>query len=119
MVDATGSFITAMPDGGANNTALPTINNRQVSAVEEEKHAAFQDSDLDQDSQDETEREDQYFQVDDAEPPTNYDDAYSTLPAKIKLKTIKVSCKHTYSDFIYAYRKTSLQVLSSLNAKKQ
>jgi len=37
-------------------------------------------------SQDEDEKEDnQYYQVDDAEPPTNYDDAYSELPAKIKL----------------------------------
>ena len=35
----------------------------------------------------------QYFQVDDAEPPTNYDDPYSTLPGKINLKNIKVSQK--------------------------
>ena len=50
-------------------------------------------SDEEQFSQDEDEKEEnQYFQVDDAEPPTNYDDAYSTLPAKIKLQNIKVSC---------------------------
>ena len=50
-------------------------------------------SDDEQFSQDEDEKEEnQYFQVDDAEPPTNYDDAYSTLPAKIKLQNIKVSC---------------------------
>jgi len=47
-------------------------------------------SDDEQFSQDEDEKEEnQYFQVDDAEPPTNYDDAYSTLPAKIKLQNIK------------------------------
>lgn len=27
--------------------------------------------------------------MDDAEPPTNYDDPYSTLPAKIKLHSVK------------------------------
>ena len=32
-----------------------------------------------------------YFHVEEAEPPTNYDDPYSTLPPKIKLGTIKVS----------------------------
>ena len=49
------------------------------------------DSEEYQSSQDEDEREeDQQFHVDDAEPPTNYDDAYSDLPAKIKLQNIKV-----------------------------
>ena len=30
-----------------------------------------------------------YFHVQDAEPPMNFEDAYSTLPSKIKLQTIK------------------------------
>ena len=49
-------------------------------------------SDEDAFSQDEGEGDNNLYQVDDAEPPTNYDDAYSTLPAKIKLQNIKVSC---------------------------
>ena len=76
-----GGFITGLPDiGGEEN------KNQQVAVRPDDI------SDDDQYSQDEDEREEnQYFQVDDAEPPTNYDDAFSTLPAKIKLQNIKVS----------------------------
>jgi len=82
MVEASG-FITEVPGQGAGEDH----NNQQLVAMRETDE--FED---DQFSQDEDEREEnQYFQVDDAEPPTNYDDAYSTLPAKIKLFNIKVS----------------------------
>ena len=48
------------------------------------------------DSDEEVEDKTQYFQVDQAEPPTNYDDAYSTMPKKVesKLTNIKVSSLH-------------------------
>lgn len=73
-----GGFITEVPGSGEEN------KNQQVAVRADEI------SDDDEYSQDEDEREEnQYFQVDDAEPPTNYDDAYSTLPAKIKLQNIK------------------------------
>ncbi len=85
MVEPSGNgFITEVPGGGAEENP-----NQQLVAMQDTG-----DMDDEQYSQDEDEREEnQYFQVDDAEPPTNYDDAYSTLPAKIKLQNIKVSCQ--------------------------
>ena len=50
-----------------------------------------QDAQSDQDS--DTNDDNQFFEVDQAAPPTNYNDAYSTLPEKIKLHNIKVSSR--------------------------
>ena len=76
-----GGFITAVP--GQSEAAMAEESKQQV--------AIRDDSEEYQSSQDEDEREeDQQFHVDGAEPPTNYDDAYSDLPAKIKLQNIKV-----------------------------
>ena len=47
------------------------------------------DSVSDKSSDDDEGGNNTYFHVQDAEPPTNYEDAYSTLPTKIKLATIK------------------------------
>ena len=45
---------------------------------------------VDEDEEEEDENEkNQYFHVQEAEPPTNYEDPYSTLPSKIVLKTIR------------------------------
>lgn len=47
------------------------------------------------DSDEEVKESNQHFQVDQAEPPTNYDDAFSTMPKKVeqKLSNIKVTYK--------------------------
>ena len=98
MVEANpGGFITEVPQGNANDQSIGQMNpSSQVEEVKQSVAIVRPDdiSDEEQFSQDEDEKEEnQYFQVDDAEPPTNYDDAYSTLPAKIKLQNIKVSCQ--------------------------
>jgi hypothetical protein len=62
------------------------ITEVQPTGLEEET-----DSDLDEDYSDDDDVEEnadknQYFHVHDAEPPTNYDDPYSTLPPKVSLR---------------------------------
>ncbi len=82
MVEPNGSgFITEVPGGNTEE------HNNQQMVVKENTDDFDEEYSQDEDEGDEN----QYFQVDDAEPPTNYDDPYSTLPAKIKLTNIKVS----------------------------
>ena len=85
MVEAihNSGFITEVPGMGSQEDP-----NLQIAV----KKDLDEISDEDAFSQDEGEGDNNLYQVDDAEPPTNYDDAYSTLPAKIKLQNIKVSC---------------------------
>jgi len=53
------------------------------------RYKSDSDSESEQSSDDDEGGNNTYFHVQDAEPPTNYEDAYSTLPTKIKLATIK------------------------------
>ena len=97
MVEAanSGSFITGIP--GAGDEAP----NQQMVPVAEDFGQQDAQSDQDSDANDDN----QFFEVDQAEPPTNYNDAYSTLPEKIKLHNIKVSkdgsCQ--YINFLNAF----------------
>ena len=114
MVEASNSgngFITEVP--GSHEQA--DEENKEV--------AVLRPDDSDSNDEDETE-EDQAFQVDEAKPPTNYDDAYSTLPMKIKLPAVKVGSNRYLSSLIllsYVSRKTSLRVwcspITMLNVK--
>ena len=114
MVEASNSgngFITEVP--GSHEQA--DEENKEV--------AVLRPDDSDSNDEDETE-EDQAFQVDEAKPPTNYDDAYSTLPMKIKLPAVKVGSNRYLSSLIllsYVSRKTSPRVwcspITMLNVK--
>ncbi len=85
MVEAHNSgFITEVPGMGSHNEDP----NMQIAVKRDLDEVSMDDDAF---SQDEGEGDNNLYQVDDAEPPTNYDDAYSTLPAKIKLQNIKVS----------------------------
>ena len=77
-------FITEVPGMGGN----AEDPNSQVAI---RKDLDDRSADEDAFSQDDDEGDYNLYQVDDAAPPTNYDEPYSTLPAKIKLKSIKVS----------------------------
>merc|ERR1719469_169173 len=60
-----------------------------VDPNEEKGILSSSDDDYNQSSDEEEAGQNTYFHVQDAEPPMNFEDAYSTLPSKIKLQTIK------------------------------
>ena len=68
----------------------------QITAVpvgDEANHSSSDDSEYDQEQYSEDEGDDannQLFEFVKAEPPTNYNDPYSTLPPKIKISQIVV-----------------------------
>ena len=69
--------------GELTGEEIPTQSAAIVEQKSEDSEEAFS-------SDGEGQEQNQYFHVEEAEPPTNYDDPYSTLPSKIKLQTIKV-----------------------------
>lgn len=64
---------------------------------------------LSDDGADDNTDKNQYFNVDDAEPPTNYDDPYSTLPQKVesRLDNIKVT---VFKEIYLFFREMQCQV---------
>jgi len=90
-----GTFITAGPAGSQSTSQQPkTIKDLEA------QYNLLGNSDDEFSDDDDDQNKTQYFQVDDAEPPTNYDDPYSTLPGKINLKNIKkdILSSMTFSD---------------------
>ena len=93
MVEASpsdGTFLTGVDankvgvaPGELTGEEIPTQSQAIVENRSENSEEAFS-------SDGEGQEQNQYFHVEEAEPPTNYDDPYSTLPTKIKLQTIKV-----------------------------
>lgn len=80
----TDCYITGLPD---NNEEAA---NQQIVPVNEESKEFDKPTEQKSDDADGVD-DGQFYEVDQAEPPTNYDDAYSDLPPKIKLNNIKVS----------------------------
>lgn len=62
------------------------ITEVQPTALEEETDSDLDEDYSDDEDVDENADKNQYFHVHDAEPPTNYDDPYSTLPPKVSLR---------------------------------
>lgn len=70
-------------------TLITELNQGQEEDSDTDLEDQFSDDEVADDNTDKN----QYFHVVDAEPPTNYDDPYSTLPPKVtsRLDAIKVS----------------------------
>ena len=100
VMESAGGFITEVPGQREQQAVVDDMGD------EESKFDEFSD---DEDEQ----SKNQYYQVDDAEPPTNYDDPYSTLPAKIKLFSIKkdVTSSITFSQSNPREREEFLKII--------
>lgn len=73
-------------------TAVPTGKEPETAEVTETEYGSETES---YDEGEQAEEEKSYFHVEDAIPPTNYNDPYSTLPPKIKLSQIIVTAKRS------------------------
>lgn len=79
------SFLTAVPAGKEPAEEAPSQTDY------DSETESFEDNEQVE------EEEKSYFHVEDAIPPTNYNDPYSTLPPKIKLGQIIVTDSFTHS----------------------
>ena len=79
-----------------------TLITELVTGQDEDSDTDLDDQFSDDEVADDNADKNQYFHVVDAEPPTNYDDPYSTLPPKVtsRLDAIKVSNLNTVTSFL-------------------
>lgn len=99
MVDATGATTSLKESQNPTfMTHIPGPTDDMRNEEDEDDDFNELDDDFeDQDEEDGDETSNQLFELVKAEPPTNYNDPYSTLPPKIKLQQILVSCCAAYA----------------------